>query len=57
MGVYNEYNWLPWRFSSAPNGYWSDHSNQKLYINWLAEQIGIKSIEDWYNVDFKVRKI
>jgi hypothetical protein len=30
--------------------YWTEISNQKRYIEWLAEQHSIRSPEEWYNV-------
>lgn len=54
--VYNEYNWLTWKFKVVPDGYWNNEVNVKKYMNWLSEKLNIKSMEDWYNVstsDFK----
>ena len=53
MSIYNEYDWLPWKFNSVPKGYWEDKQNQLKYMNWLANEIKIKTMEDWYNVNVK----
>ena len=54
MNVFPEYNWLPWKFSVVPLGYWNNKDNQLKYMNWLAIQLNINIIEDWYNVTNKV---
>ena len=52
--VYPNYKWLPWKFIQAPKGYWNDENNVKEYMNWLSEQLNIKTMEDWYRVSYKV---
>ena len=52
--VYSNYKWLPWKFNHAPKGYWNDENNVKEYMNWLSEQLNIKTMEDWYKVSFEV---
>lgn len=51
--VYPDFNWLPWKFIT-PTEYWNDKNNIKKYINWLTEQLNIKSMEDWYSVSVQV---
>ena len=48
--VYPEENWLPWKFTNAPNGYWDDIENHKIYMDWLGTQLEYKILEDWYNI-------
>ena len=48
------YNWLPWKFNSVPSNYWTLEENVKKYMNWLSEQLNIKTMEDWYKVSSKV---
>ena len=49
--VYPEYNWLPWRFLHTPKTFWDNKDNQKKFLEWAKEQLGIKEFEDWYNVN------
>lgn len=42
--------WKSWLFRSAPQGYWKDKKNRKAYMDWLAERLGVKTIDDWYQV-------
>ena len=51
---YSNYNWLPWKFVQTPRRYWNDMENVKEYMNWLSEQLNIKTMEDWYNVTYEV---
>ena len=52
--VYPNYQWLPWKFTHTPKGYWNDENNIKEYMNWLSEKLNIKSMEDWYKVSSEV---
>ena len=44
------YDWKPWLFGGAPNGYWKVRENRVRYMNWLGELLNIKQPEDWYHV-------
>lgn len=46
--------WLPWKFKSAPKNFWKSQENQRQYMNWLGNVLGIKEMDDWYNVKLKV---
>ncbi len=48
--VYNEYNWLPWKFEKTPFNFWSDINNQKIYMDWLFKELGYETLEDWYKI-------
>jgi hypothetical protein len=52
--VFPEYNWLPWKFEKASNGYWGTFQNQRKFIDWAGKQLKIKEMSDWYNVSAKV---
>ena len=52
--AYPNYKWLPWKFNHVPKGFWNDTNNVKEYMNWLSEQLNIKTMEDWYKVIEKV---
>ena len=51
--IYNNYNWLPWKFKGIPKGFWKERENQNKYINWLSKELNINKYEDWYNVTYK----
>jgi hypothetical protein len=48
--LYPEHNWLFWKFTVAPNSSWENKENQLQYMNWLGEQLGYTTIEDWYKI-------
>ena len=51
---YPDYNWLPWKFMQIPKGFWHDEKNIQNYMNWLSQQLNIKTIEDWYKITNEV---
>jgi hypothetical protein len=48
--AFPEYEWLPWRFAYVPNGFWKEKSNWRQYFDWAGRKLGIKNLDDWYNV-------
>ncbi len=58
--IFSEYEWLPWKFKCCPLHYWDDKNNHKLFMNWVANQLNVKEMNDWYKVTgkvfFKLRK-
>ncbi len=52
--IYPEYEWLPWRFSYVPKGFWSDLKNQRKYLDWVATQLSMtnnnENREGWYKI-------
>lgn len=44
-----EYDWKPWLFGGAPNGYWNNRENRCRFMDWLGEQLGFESVDDWYS--------
>lgn len=55
--VYPKFNWMLWKFKDLPKDCWEKVANnlyeQKRLVNWLAEQLSIKSLEDWYRVSLE----
>ncbi len=50
-GIYPEYHWQPWRFENRlPRGYWNERVNVTAFMNWIAKQVGVESMDDWYNI-------
>jgi hypothetical protein len=37
----------------VPDKFWDNKENHKKYLIWLAQELGIKSTEDWYKVTSK----
>jgi len=45
-----DYDWKPWLFGGAPRGFWKLRQNRCRYLDWLATQLQVVAVEDWYNV-------
>jgi len=56
--VYPNHNWLPWKFNQNVNKrFWEEEGNRKLFMEWLAKELKVKEIEDWYGVSINpIRK-
>ena len=52
--VLKELPWQLWKFQTSPKGYWNDVKNQKTFMDWAAEKLGIKEAEQWYKVNVDV---
>lgn len=50
MKIYSEHKWLPWRFEEPPRNFWNQPSNQKMFVDWLANELNILDLLEWYNV-------
>lgn len=48
--AYPEFEWLPWKFRMAPLGFWKTKDNQRLYFDWLKDQLQLSTMDDWYNI-------
>jgi hypothetical protein len=48
--LFPEYNWHLWRFGSVPKGYWNDVENQRSFMDWFGNKIGMKKYDDWLNI-------
>ena len=49
-----EYDWLPWKFTNAPNNFWSGENkrqNATLYLNWLFDLLKFTSKKDFYKLN------
>jgi hypothetical protein len=49
-----EYNWLPWKFTNAPNKFWSGENKKQntiLYLNWIYELLKFSSKKDFYKLN------
>ncbi len=45
-----DYPWRPWLFRSTSQGFWQDKKNRLAYVDWLGEELGLESLDDWYKV-------
>jgi hypothetical protein len=51
--VYNEYTFNPWQFLNPPTGFWDDPENQKRYLIWVGDRLGVERPEDYYRIQNK----
>lgn len=52
MATFPEHAWLWWRFLATPKGFWDATGNRRQYLEWLGEQLGFKTPEDWYRLTY-----
>jgi hypothetical protein len=48
--IYPNLDWQPWRFEHVSQLYWDDTSNQRRLFDWIAEELCMRSHEDWYDI-------
>ncbi len=41
---------LPWLQCRVPNGYWDSKANRLCFLEWLGEECGFRTCEDWHRV-------
>lgn len=44
-----EYDWKPWLFEKVPAKYWDVEDNVQLFLEWIANKLNMKRVEDWYH--------
>jgi hypothetical protein len=49
-GVYPGHEWLEWKFTRVPVGFWDHEPNRLKFLSHFASSNNIASFEDWYNV-------
>jgi hypothetical protein len=54
--IFHEHELLPWKFTRSSLNFWNKVENQRNFMNWASQQLGIKEPSDWYTVTKKVRK-
>src|SRR5690606_34999934 len=42
--------WYPWKFCQVPKGYWDTMENQRLFFDWLADELCIMDNTNWFQV-------
>src|SRR4051812_10666643 len=45
-----QHKWNLLHFSTVPRGYWKVEDNQRNYLNKIGRELGVKEMDDWYNV-------
>jgi len=50
VSTFPELRWQLFRFCLEPQGVWEDFNNQVDCVGYLKERLGIKRMEEWYNV-------
>lgn len=48
--LYPEVEWQVWRFATVPDIFWKSHTNRRKFFDWVATQLGIKTLDEWYEV-------
>jgi hypothetical protein len=48
--VFPEYQWNQWTFSKVNDGFWNSQENAQKFTKSLAEKLGFKSMEDFYDL-------
>jgi hypothetical protein len=49
--AYPTQTWLPWKFSfGVPPSFWEKAENKVRFVEWLAKDMSIKQLDDWYKV-------
>jgi hypothetical protein len=54
--VYNQYDWLPWKFGRCPRSYFEDVNNVRKFLDWAGKELNLKDMGGWYSVTSKVNK-
>jgi hypothetical protein len=53
MNIFPDHKWHPWLFKTGTMvsiGYWDDPKNQREYLDWLGGHLGVRELEDWYQI-------
>jgi hypothetical protein len=55
--LYPDRDWLPWKFEERLLNFWDDVNNQRKYMDWVAKELNVKEMSDWYKVTQKVAHV
>jgi len=39
--IYDDFDFIPWKFTSVPKGFWDKQENQRAYVDWLKKTVGV----------------
>eukprot|EP01122_Echinamoeba_exundans_P006822 TRINITY_DN1987_c0_g1_i2.p1 TRINITY_DN1987_c0_g1~~TRINITY_DN1987_c0_g1_i2.p1 ORF type:complete len:428 (-),score=45.11 TRINITY_DN1987_c0_g1_i2:930-2213(-) len=48
--AYPSHDWKPWCFVQTDSGFWSDPANIRTFLDWVAPQVKVERLEDWYKI-------
>ena len=49
--AYLHHEWLAWKMEqNVPRGFWNSKENQKHFMDWLGNELGVKDMNHWYSV-------
>jgi hypothetical protein len=51
--IYPEHPWLAWKFGKVPTGFWSKRENQLKYMDWVRKDLGMASLDAFYQLKNK----
>jgi hypothetical protein len=49
--AYEEFSSQPWKLEQVSKGYWENLENRRNFLDWLAEELALEFVEDWYSID------
>lgn len=50
--LYPDQVWYPWLFAGGvENNFWKDEENIRTYCSWLERELGMKSLDEWYDLN------
>jgi hypothetical protein len=48
--AYPEHTWHVWKFLKVPSGFWDSRENRRKVLSYIATQLNVKELADWYRV-------
>jgi hypothetical protein len=48
--VYPEIAWDTWKFTQTEAKFWNSVDNQKLFLERISPELGVKCLDDWYKI-------
>jgi len=51
VSLYPNYEWKPWLFEKIPRCLWSNLSNRRNYMKWIAQELFFKCSDDFYRLE------
>lgn len=50
LAIYPGHDWAPWKFENVPSNWWMNVANQRRFFEAIRIELGVRSMDDWYNV-------
>mmetsp|Transcript_16030 Transcript_16030/g.17800 ORF Transcript_16030/g.17800 Transcript_16030/m.17800 type:complete len:243 (-) Transcript_16030:22-750(-) len=48
--MYPTENWVDWKFSKVPEGYWDDIRNLRAFFSHVEKEFNLKTLDGWHRV-------